>query len=140
MAAAEAGNAGLADRVNFLEADARTMERRPEFVNVELLMCFMMGHDFWPRQQCVNTLRHLNVLFPNVRRFLLGDATRTVGVTDRDLPVFALGFELAHDMMGAFLPTTADWESVFEESGWRLLRKYWINVAVGEVIFELEHL
>lgn len=79
-------------------------------------------------------------MFPNVRRFLLGDATRTVGVADRDLPVFTLGFELAHDMMGAFLPTTADWESVFEESGWRLLHKYWINIAAGEVIFELTQL
>ncbi|MGH3874562.1 MAG: SAM-dependent methyltransferase [Pseudonocardiaceae bacterium] len=137
VAAVEAENAGLADRVIFLEADVLTMERRPAFTDVELLTCFMMGHDFWPRRQCVNALRHLSSLFPNVRRFLLGDATRTDGVADRDLPVFTLGFELAHDMMGAFLPTIADWESVFEEGGWRLLDKHWINIAVGEVIFEL---
>ncbi|MGH3828907.1 MAG: class I SAM-dependent methyltransferase [Pseudonocardiaceae bacterium] len=140
VAAAEAENAGLADRVVFLEADVLTLERRPEFIDVKLLMCFMMGHDFWPKRQCVNALRRLSALFPNVRRFLLGDATRTVGVADRDLPVFTLGFELAHDMMGVSLPTTADWESVFEEGGWRLLHKYWINVAVGEVIFELARL
>jgi phenylpyruvate C(3)-methyltransferase len=140
VAAAEAKNTGLADRITFLEADALTLEQRPEFSDVKLLTCFMMGHDFWPRQQCINTLRHLSALFPNVRRFLLGDATRTVGVADRDLPVFTLGFELAHDMMGVFLPTVADWESAFEEGGWRLLHKYWINIAVGEVIFELERL
>ena len=139
-AAAEARNAGLADHVTFLEADVRTMMQRPEFAEIGLLTCFMMGHDFWPRQRCVNTLRHLRELFPNVRRFLLGDATRTVGVSDRDLPVFTLGFELAHDMMGIFMPTVADWESVFEEGGWRLRHKYWINITVGEVIFELEHL
>jgi len=140
VAAANAGNVGLADRVIFLEADVQAMARCPEFAEVELLTCFMMGHDFWPRQQCVDTLRNLCALFPNVRRFLLGDATRTVGVADRDLPVFTLAFEVAHDLMGTFIPTVADWESVFEEGGWRLRDEHLINVTVGEVIFELERL
>ncbi|MFI6576652.1 class I SAM-dependent methyltransferase [Nocardiopsis sp. NPDC050513] len=135
-----AAAAGLADRVTLLEADVRTMEARPELAGVDLLTCFMMGHDFWPRDRCVDTLRRLRALFPDARRFLLGDATRTVGVADRDLPAFALAFECGHDIMGTFIPTAGDWESVFEEGGWRLLRKHSIDIAVGEVIFELERL
>ncbi|MGW5676586.1 class I SAM-dependent methyltransferase [Streptomyces sp. NPDC003860] len=140
VAAAAADGAGLADRVSFVRADVREMPPRDGFADVELLTCFMMGHDFWPRDRCVRTLRRLRDLFPGTRRFLLGDATRTVGVADRDLPVFTLGFEVAHDLMGTFIPQAADWESVFTEGGWRLRRKHSIDVAVGEVIYELEQL
>jgi phenylpyruvate C(3)-methyltransferase len=137
-AAAATAKAGLSDRITLVADDVLTMAARPEFANVELLTCFMMGHDFWPRQQCVETLRRLREIFPRANRFLLGDATRTIGVADRDLPVFTLGFEVAHDLMGVVLPTVADWESVFEEGGWVMRGKHWIGVAVGEVIFELE--
>jgi SAM-dependent methyltransferase len=61
---------------------------------------------------------------------LIGDATRIAGIT--------LGFELGHDLMGVFLPTVADWESVFDEAGWKLARTNKIDVTVGEVVFELE--
>ncbi|MEU3602319.1 class I SAM-dependent methyltransferase [Streptomyces sp. NPDC006798] len=140
VAADAADRAGFAERVSFVQADVRTMTARPEFARVELLTCFMMGHDFWPRPRCVDTLRRLRELFPGTRRFLLGDATRTVGVADRDLPVFTLGFEVAHDLMGTFIPRAEDWESVFTEGGWRVRRKYAIDIAVGEVIYELEQL
>lgn len=138
MAESNAVDAGLAERLAFATADVRTMDRRPEFAEVELLTCFMMGHDFWPRERCIATLARIRELFPNVKRFLLGDATRTVDVPDHELPVFTLGFEVAHDMMGTFLPTVADWESTFEASGWRLRHKHSIDMLVGEVIFELE--
>ncbi|GAB3473468.1 class I SAM-dependent methyltransferase [Amycolatopsis cihanbeyliensis] len=137
-AAAATAKAGLSDRITLVADDVLTMAARPEFDEVELLTCFMMGHDFWPRQRCVQTLRRLREIFPRVERFLIGDATKTVGVDDRDLPVFTLGFEVAHDLMGVVLPTLADWESVFEEGGWVMREKHWIGVAVGEVIFELE--
>lgn len=140
MATAAAAAAGFADRMTFMQADVLTMAPVPAFDEVELLTCFMMGHDFWPRQRCIENLRRLRTLFPRARRFLLGDATRSEGVADRDLPIFALGFEVAHDMMGTFIPTVRDWESVFEEGGWRLRSKNSIDIAVGEVIFELERL
>jgi phenylpyruvate C(3)-methyltransferase len=133
-----AGRAGIADRVRFVEADVLTMAPLAEFADVQLLTCFMMGHDFWPRERCVATLRRLRQLFPKVRRFLLGDATRTTGVADQDLAVFTLGFELAHDLMGVFIPTVADWEAVFEEGGWSVHRVHLIDMSVGEVLFELE--
>lgn len=140
VARSDASEAGLLDRLTFVRADVMTMAARPEFEDVQLLTCFMMGHDFWPRQRCIDTLARLRALFPNVRRFLIGDATRSVGVPDSELPVFTLGFELAHDMMGTFLPTVDDWESTFAQGGWRLRDKHDINLVVGEQIFELERL
>ncbi|GIJ29219.1 hypothetical protein Vqi01_43810 [Micromonospora qiuiae] len=134
----DATQAGLGHRMTFVEADMLRMDARPEFADVELLTLFMAGHDLWPRERCVPALRRLRELFPNVRRFLLGDATRSVGVAEQEMPVFMLGFEVAHDLMGTFIPTTADWESVFTEGGWRLRHKHAIDMVANEVIFELE--
>ncbi|MFL6125115.1 class I SAM-dependent methyltransferase [Actinophytocola sp.] len=138
MAQREADRTGLADRVTFLRADVLRLAPRPEFNEVELITCFMMGHDFWPKERCVDTLRLLRRMFPKARRFLLGDATRTSGIPDTELPVFTLGFELAHDLMGVYLPTVQDWESVFEAGGWSVRATYPIDLTVGEVIFELQ--
>lgn len=132
--------AGLADRVTFHQADARNLEPHPDFSSVHVLTCFMMGHDLWPKDKCVRRLQNLLKVFPKAHTFLLGDATRTVGVADRDLPVFTLGFEFMHDMMGTFIPTVEDWESVFEDGGWQLRKKHDINLTVGETIFELKRL
>lgn len=139
VARAEADAAGLADRTAFLHGDVLSLEPRPEYADVELLTCFMMGHDFWRdgrRENAIATLRRLREAFPAARRLLIGDATRT-DLPDTDLPVFTLGFELGHDLMGTFLPTVADWESVFAEGGWELVRTNRIEMTVGEVIFEL---
>lgn len=138
VARADSQAAGAADRVTFVEADVLDLDERPEFADIELITCFMMGHDLWPRQNCVAALRRLRKVFPSTQRFLLGDATRTAEVPDSDLPVFTLGFELGHDLMGVFLPTVADWESVFDKAGWELARTNMIDMTVGEVIFELE--
>jgi hypothetical protein len=140
LAAARADSlaAGAADRVTFVEADVLDLGERPEFADVELITCFMMGHDFWTRENCVSALRRFREVFPSAQRLLIGDATRTADVPDADLPVFTLGFELGHDLMGVFLPTVADWETVFDEAGWKLARTNLINLTVGEVLFELE--
>jgi SAM-dependent methyltransferase len=137
VARKEMAEAGLGDRAGFVEGDVLRLDPNPEFEDVELITCFMMGHDFWPRESCVATLRRLREVFPAARRFLLGDATRTVGIPDAGLPVFTLGFELGHDLMGTFIPTIADWEGVFAEGGWQLVRTNRIEMAVGEVVFEL---
>ncbi|ROQ23207.1 methyltransferase family protein [Streptomyces sp. PanSC19] len=136
VARKEAAEAGFADRADFVQGDVLRLEPRPEYADIELLTCFMMGHDFWPRENCVATLRRLREVFPSAKRLLIGDATRTA-LPDTELPVFTLGFELGHDLMGTFLPTIDDWESVFEEGGWKLVRTNRIEMTVGEVIFEL---
>lgn len=137
VARREAAATGYGERTTFVQGDVLALTPRPEYADVEVLTCFMMGHDFWQEGRCVETLRRLREAFPSVRRFLLGDATRSVGVPDTELPVFTLGFELGHDLMGTFMPTLGDWLGVFEGSGWELLRTNHIGAAVGEVIFEL---
>ena len=146
VAAAEASQRGFGGRLSFMEGDACKMEYRDEFANVNLLTCFMMGHDFWPRENCVGTLQRLRKAFPKVNRFLLGDTTRVLldndgskhSVTEANVPIFTLGFEFGHAMMGVYLPTLQDWEGVFTEGGWRCVKKHLIETQSLSVIFELE--
>lgn len=138
VARGAAHDAGLADRITLIQADVLDLAPRPEFQDVRLLTCFMMGHDFWPRERCIATLRRLREVFPHAERLLLGDATRSAETDNEEPPTFRLAFEFGHDLMGTFIPTVGDWESVFPEGGWRLHRTWSIGVAVGEVIFDLE--
>lgn len=147
FASAEAMHRGFGDRLSFIEGDARDLHYRDEFAQVDLLTCFMMGHDFWPRENCVATLQRLRKAFPKARRFLLGDATRILlnstgskhAVKVENVPIFTLGFEFGHAMMGVYLPTMEEWEGVFAEGGWRCLKKHLIETLSSPVIFELEH-
>ncbi|KAF5024649.1 hypothetical protein F66182_3271 [Fusarium sp. NRRL 66182] len=147
-AARRAKERGFANRLSFTEGDATALSYREEFANVDLLTCFMMGHDFWPRENCVNTLQRLRKAFPNVQRFLLGDTTRILldspdsrfAVTEDNVPTFTLGFELGHALMGVYLPTMEEWEGVFNEGGWRCVKSHILKSPSHSVIFELEHL
>ncbi|MGX7829540.1 class I SAM-dependent methyltransferase [Actinokineospora sp. 24-640] len=134
----ELSAAGLADRVSFIEADVRALTPRPEFADVELVTCFMMGHDFWPRENCVATLRELRTVFPNAKRFLLGDTARTTAFADTEVPVFTLGFEVGHALMGVHLPTLDDWHGVFPEGGWDCVATHLIDTPAASAIFELK--
>jgi hypothetical protein len=137
VAEAEAAEAGLGDRLSFTQGDIRALTPKPEFADVELLTCFMMGHDLWPRANCVASLRRLREMFPKVRRFLLGDATKTSGIPDQQIPVFTLGFELGHDLMGVYLPTIEEWDGVFDEAGWHCVRQHPVDELTASVVFEL---
>jgi hypothetical protein len=138
MARAAVAERGLSDRISFVHADVRWLQPSQVFPEVDLLTCFMMGHDFWPRDECTSLLRQLRVSFPGARRFLLGDTARTTDIPDRDLPIFTLGFEVAHHMMGVYLPTLEEWDEVIAESGWRCVRKHVIETPAATVVFELE--
>jgi SAM-dependent methyltransferase len=129
--------AGLGDRLSFLEADVRALDPDPRYAEVELLTCFMMGHDFWPRDRCVASLRRLRRAFPRVRRLLLGDTARTEGIPDAGKPMFTLAFETAHDLMGVPLPTLADWAGVFAEAGWRCVNVSIVDTPTDSVLYEL---
>ena len=148
VATKEALIRGFGDRLAFMSGDAREISYCEEYAQVDLLTCFMMGHDFWPRDNCVATLQRLRKAFPKVRRFLLGDATRILvdgsrskhAFSDDNIPMFTLGFEFAHAMMGVYLPTMEEWEGVFVEGGWRCVGKYLIESLTLSVVFELEPL
>ena len=147
VAESEALERGFGDRLSFMEGDVCDISYRDGFSKVDLLTCFMMGHDFWPRENCIATLQRLRKAFPQARRFLLGDTTRILldsprskhAVTEDNVPIFTLGFEFGHAMMGVYLPTMEDWESVFAEGGWRCVTKQIIDSQSLSVIFHLEH-
>ncbi|KAF7169589.1 hypothetical protein CNMCM5623_002231 [Aspergillus felis] len=147
VAAAEALKRGFGDRLFFKEGDVREIEHDVDYAQIDLLTCFMMGHDFWPRDNCVATLQQLRKAFPKVRRFFLGDTTRILlgnaqskyAINENNVPIFTLGFEFGHAMMGVYLPTMEEWEGVFVESGWRCTRKHLVGSPSLSVIFELEH-
>lgn len=147
-AAADAASRGYKDRLSFVQGDARELTYRDEFAAVDLVTCFMMGHDFWPRENCVASLRRLREAFPKARRFLLGDATRVLlntagspySVKVPDVPTFTLGFEFGHAMMGVYLPTIEDWMGVFADGGWHCSRSHILESPSRSVIFELEHI
>lgn len=128
---------GCEDRLEFVTGNVLELQPDPRFEKVELLTCFMMGHDFWPRERCVATLRRLRSTFPNVRRFLLGDTARTQGIADTGMPVFNLAFEVAHDLMGAYLPTLPEWQGVFADSGWECRKVHQVPVPTDSVVYEL---
>ncbi|KAB1943837.1 methyltransferase domain-containing protein [Micromonospora sp. ALFpr18c] len=140
LEAAEASTveAGLGDRISFGIADARALEPRPELVDVDLVTSFMMAHDFWPREECISSFRKLREVFPNARRFLLADTARLTDLPDHRFPMFNLGFEVGHDLMGVYLPTMEDWEGVFPEAGWRLVKTHRVQGLTNGFIFELE--
>lgn len=137
MAVGEVERHGMSDRISFLAADVRELKPRPEFEKIELLTCFMMGHDMWPREDCIATLRRLRELFPSARRFLLGDTVRTTGIPDTEVPIFTLGFEVGHALMGVYLPTLDEWHEVFADCGWQRITTHVSDALAGTVVFEL---
>ncbi|QSZ29440.1 hypothetical protein DSL72_003954 [Monilinia vaccinii-corymbosi] len=148
VAEGEAADHGLTDRLSFSEGNVLQLDYRDEYADVDLLTSFMMGHDFWPLESCVATLKRLRVAFPKVRRFLLGDTPRFVmyggdpkyGITEANVPVFTLGFEFIHAMMGVKIPSLDDWDEAFKLSGWRLVKRHLTDSQPPIwVIFELEH-
>lgn len=137
LAQNEVDKAGVADRITLARSDVTALEERPEFAEVDLVTSFMMAHDFWPRDACVASFRRIREVFPNVRHFLLADTARTTAFSDQDMPIFSLGFETAHAVMGIYLPTLDEWDSVFEESGWHCLDRHLIETPANSFMFHL---
>ncbi|MFG1892308.1 class I SAM-dependent methyltransferase [Micromonospora sp. NPDC049051] len=130
-------DAQLGHRITLVEDDVLTMAPRPEYRGVDLVTCFLMGHDFWPRENCINTLRRIRQVFPNVRNLVLGDTCRSTDVHGTDLPMFTLGFETVHAVMDQYLPTLEEWHSAIEESGWKRADERLIDLPAFSFIFRL---
>lgn len=130
--------AGLDHQIELVEADARYLSHKDEFDGADLLTCFLMGHDFWPRAECVESLRRLRDAFPDVETFILCDTYRSEEVPCNSLPVFTLAFEVGHALMGKYLPTLNEWMGVFEEGGWKCVSRRDIPVPAYTSIFVLQ--
>jgi phenylpyruvate C(3)-methyltransferase len=137
LARDEVRKAGLAERITLVKADVTALEEQAAYARVDLVTSFMMGHDFWPRERCIASFRRLREVFPEVRHFLLADTARTTGFPDGDMPIFSLGFETAHAVMGVYLPTLDEWEGVFGEAGWSCAGRHLIDTPAASFMFHL---
>ncbi|CAJ0553201.1 Ff.00g117130.m01.CDS01 [Fusarium sp. VM40] len=148
FAQTDAEKRGYSGRITFLEGDVRKLEYRQEFAQVDMITSFLMGHDFWPRNDCIDSLRMLRKAFPKVRKFFLCDTMRILvdnpetryAVSEDCVPIFTLGFEFGHALMDVTLPTVEDWEGVFESGGWRCVQQHHMMPPSLTMLFELEPL
>ena len=69
FAEAEAQKRGFEKRSSLMMGDVREIEYRDEFAQVDLLTKFLMGHDFWPRENCIVILRKCVRAFPRSAAF-----------------------------------------------------------------------
>ncbi len=138
LAAEALDESGLAQRIKLVEADARVLSARPDFVDVNLVTCFLMGHDFWPRPQCVESLRSIRNAFPNATNFILCDTYRSQAAAMTSPTIFTPGFEFVHAVMGQYLPTLDEWHGVFAEGGWQVAEQRDIPVPANTAMFVLQ--
>jgi hypothetical protein len=128
--------AGLTDRVTVVHDDVRDLADRPEYADADLAFSFFLGHDFWPRENCLRTLTQIQRRLPKARDFLFSDTYRSPGldsIEGGEPPVFTLGFELTHALMGQHVPTPTEWVDLFEDSVWRLENRHALGIAYSDV-------
>lgn len=137
LATTRVGEEGLADKITVVRGDVHLLTPGPVFEAVEVITCVFMGHDFWPFDQCVATLRRLTEVFPRAHTLLLCDVVRGEEVPGPQTPIFRLGFETAHALMDVYLPTLVEWMRAFEAAGWRCRTLHTTAAPPGGVLFEL---
>lgn len=136
LARSEIQRAGLEKRIQVVEGDVRNLEHSRYYEDVQIVFSFFMGHDLWPRQQCLLALQSVRRLFPNASRFLLCDTYRSQALDKVDIPIFTLGFEFTHMIMGDYVPTLDEWMELFEESAWDCVESHSIGIPFS-CIFDL---
>ncbi len=87
-------------------------------------MCFFLLHDLLadPARRS-GILPRMRETFPKAHTFVFGDTMlRSTARSRSHLPIFSLGFELAHAMMGIPLHTKETYEELFAAAGLRVGR------------------
>ncbi|NKY24941.1 SAM-dependent methyltransferase [Nocardia gamkensis] len=130
-------DAGLADRIDLLQGDARSLDPDPRLADADTIISYLTGHDLWPFQNCIGALDRLRELAPRARNFYLVDTYRTANPwTDRP-PLFTLGFELAHQLMDTYIPTREEWLAAFDASAWRCVGTHELAMPPNTALFNL---
>ncbi|GGT49785.1 hypothetical protein GCM10010271_62550 [Streptomyces kurssanovii] len=104
---------------------------------MDTVTCVFMGHDIWPYDSCVRTLRRLRTAFPAARRLFICDVVRTSELPSPYTTNFTLGFKAVHALMGDYLPTLDQWHEAFRESGWDCLNVQPTTVPPNGYLLEL---
>lgn len=128
LAQATIEQAELGARVQAVRADALDLVSRrrhhPVLSEVDTVMSFFLMHDLLAdpavRPQVLARLREA---FPRAGTFLLADTMLAPAYAPAGtLPVFSVGYELAHALMGVPLHTKETYEALFAQAGLRIQR------------------
>jgi histidinol-phosphate aminotransferase len=124
LATRKVARAGLADRAQIVQADIRDTIGHRTFPGIQLVMSIFMLHDlFAATTDHPGLIRLLRDTFPDARYFLLADTTTQPAYRpDQQLPIFSLGFELAHSFMDVSLQTRESYEAAFAAGGLKILQ------------------
>lgn len=128
--------AQLQSKIQIIEADISQLQEYPNFEQVDVVFSFFNGHDIWPRQKCLKFLKNLHIAFPNIKRFLLCDTYRSDTIPSDNIPIFTLGFEFTHGIMGQYIPSQNQWLQLFLDAGWNCVEHREIGIPFS-VIFDL---
>nr|WP_296067763.1 class I SAM-dependent methyltransferase [uncultured Actinoplanes sp.] len=121
------GDAGLTGRVRAVRADVLDVLDRgtsAELAEVDTVMSFFLMHDLLadPGRR-PSVLPRLREAFPAATTFVLADTmVRPVTAQTRTVPVFSVGYELAHALMGIPLHSRETYEGLFAAAGLRTAR------------------
>ncbi|MFD0886455.1 hypothetical protein ACFQ08_18075 [Streptosporangium algeriense] len=128
MARRDIAAAGLQDRVQAVQADVLDVldrQRQLEITGeVDTVMSFFLLHDLLadPKTRA-DIMPRMREAFPNARRFVLGDTMLRDRIDHESMqPIFSVGFELAHAMMGIPLHTRSTYDRLFTDAGLRIAR------------------
>lgn len=117
--------AGLDGNVQALQADVlgvvKGTENYPVLAEVDAVMSFFLLHDLLAAPDTRSrVLPGLREAFPKAHTFVLADTMiRPVQPAGATLPVFSVGYELAHALMGVPLHTKDTYEALFTQAGLR---------------------
>ncbi|MER5887847.1 SAM-dependent methyltransferase [Streptomyces sp. NPDC001941] len=116
-------DAGLSDRVQAIRTDVLDVchrdAHRDKLAEVDTVMSFFLLHDLLADPETrPHTFTRLREAFPSATTFVLADTMLRPDAEDSEtLPVFSLGFELAHALMGVPLHTKETYEELFAAAG-----------------------
>lgn len=125
--------AGLQERVEIIHDDISELRDDARYGDVDAVISFFLGHDLWPRANCLKTLETIRARMPRTRNFLLGDTYRAVLCEATRPPIFTLGFELTHAVMRQEIPTAEQWTELFADSVWQLRRRQSLDIAFSDI-------
>ncbi|MFJ5779979.1 SAM-dependent methyltransferase [Streptomyces sp. NPDC093094] len=115
--------AGLTGRVEAIRTDVLDVchrdAHRDKLAQVDTVMSFFLLHDLLADPVTrPHTFTRLREAFPAARTFVLADTMlRPDAENSASLPVFSLGYELAHALMGVPLHTKETYEELFAAAG-----------------------
>lgn len=127
LARTNAHEAGLGDRIDIVCASFQSMmdpgQGAAVWPGTDLVTSFFMVHDLMgDPARAARDLRALRDQLPAHARLLVAD-TAAYQPGDQPPPIFSLGFQLAHELMGVRLRSTGEYEALFAAAGLAVARR-----------------